>query len=425
MDSKGQDARKLLETPEGTALAGFSWSQDGQRAIYFRFRASNGELLSRDLKASRDATLVSFPNQGQLSDFVWLPDGRLIYSRSDNAIGRFCNLWEIRIDSRRGPVGRPRQFTNWSGFCAGGMSVTFDGTRLVFQRTERQTTVSIADLDANGARASRTNHWTLNEYVNAAETWTPDSRALVFRSLRDGHWKLFKQALDSDVEQPLVSGAEGVAGSAISPDGAWLFYLACGAAREECGDDPVPLMRIPISGGTPDRVLTSDTAGRPRCAVAPAKACVVASQSADGRLLKFTTFDSHGPGAEVARFETEPTGGYAWSLSPDGTRISVIRNWDNRIHILSLNRQSPVVITAKEESRLLGIYWAADGKGWFSARMSASGVVLLHVDLRGRARPIWEQKGDAVAYGMPSPDGQHLAIVATVRTSNVCVLDNF
>jgi len=133
----------------------------------------------------------------------------------------------------------------------------------------------------------------------------------------------------------------------------------------------------------------------------------------------------HGPGAEVARFETEPTGGYAWSLSSDGTRIAVIRNWDNRIHILSLNRQPPVVITAKDESHLLGIYWAADGKGWFSARMLASGAVLLNVDLRGQARPIWELKGDAIGYGMPSPDGQHLAIVATVRTSNVWALDKF
>ena len=70
-----------------------------------------------------------------------------------------------------------------------------------------QTTVNVADIDANGARISSVSHFTLNEYVNAAETWTPDSNALVFRSVRNGHLRLFKQALDSDTEEPLVMGS--------------------------------------------------------------------------------------------------------------------------------------------------------------------------------------------------------------------------
>ncbi len=58
-------------------------------------------------------------------------------------------------------------------------------------------------------------------------------------------------------------------------------------------------------------VLTSDTV-RPGLAApsAPANLCVIAEQSADGKPLIFTAFDAlKGRGAEIARFETEPSRG--------------------------------------------------------------------------------------------------------------------
>lgn len=58
-------------------------------------------------------------------------------------------------------------------------------------------------------------------------------------------------------------------------------------------------------------MLISDAYGRPRCAVAPATVCAIASQSDDGKLVTFKDFDTRGPGAEVAKFQTEPTDGYA------------------------------------------------------------------------------------------------------------------
>ena len=224
------------------------------------------------------------------------------------------------MDPRNGcPIGEPRQLTNWSGFLLRYTSVTSDGKRLAFQRSAPQTTVYVADIEANGTHLSSVRHLTLNEYSNAGETWTPDSRAIVFRSGRDGHGRLFKQALDSDTEEPLVMGAENVGGSAISPDGLWLFYLQCGGIPG-C-DAVVPVMRIPIQGGEPHQVLTSDTYGRPRCTFSPANLCVIAEQSADSKLLIFTSFDAlKGRGSEIARFETEPEADYNWGLSPDGTR---------------------------------------------------------------------------------------------------------
>jgi hypothetical protein len=47
------------------------------------------------------------------------------------------------------------------------------------------------------------------------------------------------------------------------------------------------------------------------------------------------------------------------------------------------------------------------------------------VDWKGEAHPLWEMKGDPLAYGMPSPDGRYLAIVATTQKNNVWVMENF
>jgi len=420
MDTRGQQARKLYDASENTAIGGLNWSRDGQRAIYFQIGASSGELVSRDLRGGPTITLVGSSDLSSITDFVWSPNGRLIYVRDGN-------FWELRIDSRSGkPMDKPRQLTNWPGFWVGETSVTSDGRRLAFQRLARQTTVNVADIEPDGAHISSARHLTLNEYVNAAETWTPDSNALIFRSRRNGHLKLFRQALHSDTEEPLVMGAENVGGSAISPDGSWLFYLNCGVQVASACEGVVPLMGIPIQGGTPHLVLRSDTYGRPRCAVSPSSLCIVAEQSEDGKPLLFTAFDAqNGRGAVLAKFETEPSAAYGWSLSQDGAGIAILKNWDARIHIISLNGQAPQEITVKRWTGLTGVYWAADGKGWFTVSKNQAGVTLLHVNLQGEAHSLWELKGDTIAYGMPSPDGRHLAIVTTARNDNVWMLANF
>jgi hypothetical protein len=152
----------------------------------------------------------------------------------------------------------------------------------------------------------------------------------------------------------------------------------------------------------------------------------MAEQREDGKPIIFTAFDAlKGRGAELARFETDPVIQYAWALSPDRTRIAILKNWDARIHILSLNGQAPQEVMVKGGVRLAGIYWRADGKGWFTASKKQPGTVLLHVNLLGESDPLLELQGDAIAYGLPSPDGRHLAIVATARTDNVWLMENF
>jgi hypothetical protein len=48
------------------------------------------------------------------------------------------------------------------------------------------------------------------------------------------------------------------------------------------------------------------------------------------------------------------------------------------------------------------------------------------VDLKGIARPLWQNKGGVGdTWAVPSPDGRYLAIGSTVLTSNVWMLEGF
>jgi Tol biopolymer transport system component len=155
--------------------------------------------------------------------------------------------------------------------------------------------------------------------------------------------------------------------------------------------------------------------------------CAIAEQSADGKPLIFTAFDAlNGRGAEIARFETDAAADYHWSLSPDGTRVAILKSGDNRIHLVSFNGQAQQEVAVKQWTDLAGVFWAADGKGWFTSSGSEVAAVLLHVDLQGEARLLWSLNGGgSKVYGLPSPDGRHLAIVATARNNNVWLMENF
>jgi eukaryotic-like serine/threonine-protein kinase len=72
-----------------------------------------------------------------------------------------------------------------------------------------------------------------------------------------------------------------------------------------------------------------------------------------------------------------------------------------------------------------GLDWTADGKGLFVSSPVPGGVALLHLDLQGNARLLWEQKGGSVTWGVPSPDGRHVAMPGNTQNSNIWTIQNF
>ena len=146
--------------------------------------------------------------------------------------------------------------------------------------------------------------------------------------------------------------------------------------------------------------------------------------TSDGQKVSISAFDpARGRGHELIRLELHGTP--IWDLSPDGTRIANIKNRENAITVFSLKSTSHQAEIPVKGWSIGSLYWAADGKGFFVSGEGRSGSGLLHVDLEGEVSTLWEQKGNAGLYGVPSPDGRHLAIAATLNNSNVWMLEGF
>jgi hypothetical protein len=96
MDSSGENARKLFESGDESAIGTVSWSPDGQRINYLRDQGSEITSLSRDLKGNPPTTF-EFPGELKGRDInhgLSLPDGRAILSvTEEGTMGNTCNFW--------------------------------------------------------------------------------------------------------------------------------------------------------------------------------------------------------------------------------------------------------------------------------------------------------------------------------------------
>ncbi len=226
----------------------------------------------------------------------------------------------------------------------------------------------------------------------------------------------------------------------LSPDGAWVLYLA--PPSEELPSAPARLMRTPINGGKPEPVfsLQQGNLHALRCARLPANFCAIAENTADRTQLVFTAFDPvKGRGRELAKYSIEPTSNaeYVWDLSADGKSIAVLKRSQNTINLLRLDGGASSTITAKDRSSLQSMDWAADGKTLFVSSLTNDGSLLVQLDLKGNSNVLWESKGvvqpvntpflggPAVPWAVPSPDGRHLAICVWNMTANIWMIENF
>ncbi|MGB7434867.1 MAG: hypothetical protein WBW49_05550, partial [Candidatus Acidiferrum sp.] len=404
-----------------------AWAPNGQRLAYSKGLAGTGIYVSAiesvGLKGGPPTRIVSSP---KLQGFCWLPDGRIVYSlRQSVMTGADSNLWEVRTNTQTGePTGDPRQLTNWPGFSFSGFTVTADGKQMEFLRLTARAHVYVGELDAKGTHLDNTRRLTFDEHSEWPEQWTPDSRAVVFWSDRNGSWDIFKQTLDKDAAAELLPlGSEPKYYSSFSPDGQWILYMALPEARFPGGSVPVRIMRVPVSGGPPQLVLTALGTTDIRCTRAPANLCVFDEQQ-QGHVM-FTSVDPiKGRGRALATMEMESSMAIPWDLSPDGSQVVMTR--DGSIRLLSLKSGVTTDLAVRGWNSFGEVDWSADGNALFVSSQTAQDTTLLRVDLRGEARALWHQKLNFMGTkGIPSPDRRHLAVAGWTTDSNVWMIENF
>jgi len=436
MGANGEQPHRIYQGDYNTLLWGVQWSPDGQRLAYGKDSQFadkfTGILETRDLKGESPITVTVLAEEdwrakNAIRDFRWLADGRMIYLVGEPDLnGYSCNFWEQAVDLHTGkPRSEPRALTHWSGFCMDLMSATADAKKFVFKKWSDMRSVHLAELRNSGTVASPPRRLTHSEGNAFPFGWTPDGKAFVFASNRDGRWGLYRQSLTEENPTPiLIFGKEKELGpSCVSPDGNWILYEE--SPKDGGSASLSQLMRVPMAGGSAQLILIARIYARPRCARSPSALCVIAERSQSGQQLTFTAFDAvKGRGRELAQFSSEPDEDYEWDLSPDGSSIAILKKGSDQVDILSLQVSSRRKIKVQNWS-LENLNWASDVGGFFAASRRPDSTLLLHINLRGETHVLWEEKGMQIFDGIPSPDGRHLLVNPVSVSSNVWMMENF
>ena len=435
MDANGENAYKLFESGNDDTIFKVSWSADGRRLVYARspdsvvVRFVTGLIsgfdrvtfFSRDLQGGAPVVLERPAEFGEgkarsIYFMMVLPDGRSILSATDDL--RSCTFWEIKNDLLTGKlIQEPRQMTNWGGACGDPTSISGDLKKLVFFSMSNHWTVYVADLQAGGKQLSNEHHFTLTDSNDLVWGWTADSRSVLIASTRNGLFGYYRQKLDSAVAETIFARKNWVSFYGLTPDEKWFIY-----------SEPMPntdLMRIPVSGGKPQKMFFLHNLEDVTCAHPPSKLCVASQRSEDQREVIFTSFDpDKGLGAELTRVALDPkVTGWTAALSPDRKSVAVIRRPDAPLQILSLKGDVLHEINIPAWNYSGGMDWEPDGNALYVAVRSPAGANLLHVDLHGRVRVVRANLTGNWIAGRPSPDGHHLAMTVKAENMNMWMME--
>ena len=299
-------------------------------------------------------------------------------------------------------------------------------------RSASQADVYLTEVEAQGKGLSTPRRFTLDNRQDIPSSWTPDGKALLLFSNRDGPFHIFKQNIDQTQPELLVGGKSDVWLPHMTPDGLGVLYLAS-PEPGEMGNN-VRILRIPPSGGPSQLILEGPGIVNFQCARLPSTVCVYGQNDSD--YYRFFIFDSAGgKDTELSAAKVRKEDGMSsWNLSPDGKYLASRKSQNpyevTELRIFSLTDNSQRYIPVPNVKVVVGIDWAADSKsvlvGGYMGRGSwgtRSGLV--NIDLTGKVKTLLEGQNPSVMGGTPSPDGRRLALGANTNSSNAWLLENF
>jgi DNA-binding winged helix-turn-helix (wHTH) protein/Tol biopolymer transport system component len=434
MDSDGANPRKVVSSGEVTKndayqswISSVAWSPTGQHLAYIEnhfvgapFPAQPRHLLRIIGATGEDAMLVlDDPRIGEA--LWWGRDGRIVFSYREDPVSRQDNygVYSIRVDERTLKGASPPQPITQAEGRIGGISGTADGRQLVVLRSNEMPQVFISSRDSASHQWKEPRRLTLDANVNIADTWTADSKAVLFVSNRNGTWKLFKQNIDETTPEVLAEG-RSIATPRLTPDGSQVLYLS--TSNPDDVSFPASLISRPLEGGTPRTIIEGKGILNYQCAKAPSTLCIFSQ--VDGQDTVFRSFDlEHGVGRELMRI---PTGGENWSLSSDGSKLVIFLD-QHRIRFVSLGTGAADDVTVKDWPLTNGD-WAASGKTVLMPSYAANGLpVILEVDQTGKAKVILRGSSDIdFVFMIQSPDERYGLVVKVVQSdSNAWIVKNF
>ena len=446
MSSGGGPVQTLVTGADGEVFGGLGWRRNGSALVFTRFRwnpqfrGNSGAIEAYDIRSGKLTMVLAGNDFG--GDVVSLPEGRVIFSKifGANPSAYGGEILAVQTDLRKGvATGSPISITKWNTPVT-GLSSNSSGSRLILRDWIVQHSVYLGRLEHKGRSLVDVRRFTLGigreDYPHA---WTPDSKTIFFDSNRNGHWEIFKQAIDSAGDVPFVQGPDDQFDPHQSPDGAWLLYIERPLNWHE--PQQTRLMRVPISGGVSQTVLESSGFSewglRFACPKHPGLPCVLAQRQGDH--IVFRSFDPEKGFQQGSKELGRTDYGFRfpinWCLAADASSIAWVKldPTDSRVHILPLALSprglapggKPSAIAINGGPHLRSITWAPDGKSWFVTRQFPGSWELSYVDSRGKASTLLTVQSAVAPDVIPSPDGRYLAFSEQSFASNVWMLEHF
>jgi len=427
MGINGEDPHALVRGEPRQDMGAIHWSPDGKLVLFGRIRPkTNGADVSVEripVAGGKAEVMLSDP---KLKDFLWTPRNTLVYAMNEPAPNdKDANLWEMPLSTNGAPAGEARKLTNWAGIAIEALSLTNDGHRLAFTRTQYQANIYATEF-VPGNKVKAPVRMTSDEGRDIPSAWSADSTAFFFTSDRNGNNDIFKQTPGKDAEE-FVLGPEQQEQPVLSPDGKSILYWSF--PKPAAGEEPAnkSLKRIPVAGGLSETVLTAGGQATLRCSSSAAARCVLSEISADRAHATFSTVDlAAGTLSPVANLELHPFAALGWSLSPAGDELAAV-GFDQKkqtIRVFNLNGGATRDITVKNVVRVVQVEWMRDGSGFIVRASSLRTSVLAKVDATGEAHNLYAEDLVLISPTL-SPDGKKMVFSSGRLNSNVWVVENF
>jgi hypothetical protein len=199
---------------------------------------------------------------------------------------------------------------------------------------------------------------TVDDRDDAPFDWMPDNTTILLTSTRNGAVHIFKQRLDGDVAEPFVTGPGSQYVARVTSDGRWVLYM------ELLLPQGVRIMRVPLTGGTPEFVVDR-ALGDLQCA---AHGRCILAQVKDGASIISSLDPVLGRGIELARFPA--AAGSTTHVLPNGDAFAYVVPQDmgplNVVRVISFTGKPAQDIVVQQATKLLALDWLPSDSGFLT-----------------------------------------------------------